>query len=54
MAEIETFNHGPLFGEIFISSDEVEGGIENLRDFKGKLISGICGGGKKMFVLEEG
>ena len=54
MTEFENLTTGPLFGEIFISSSEVEGGIENLRDFKGKLINAISGGGKKMFVLEEG
>ena len=27
-----------FFGEIFITSDEVEGALENLRHFRGRLI----------------
>lgn len=44
----------PTFGEVYLTTDYVEGGIENLRLFKGKLISSLCGGCKKMFVIEEG
>lgn len=41
------------FGEIFISNDDVEGGLEQLKHFRGKLINGACGGFKKMFIIED-
>ena len=44
----------PSFGEIFISNDECEGGLEVLQIFKGKLITSLGGGFKKLFVIEEG
>ncbi len=39
------------FGEIFITSDEVEGSLENLRHFRGKLIQNISGGNKKVINI---
>lgn len=44
----------PCFGEIFITNDECEGGLEVLQIFKGKLITNLGGGFKKLFVIEEG
>jgi len=47
-----TKNEG-LFGEIFITSNETNGGLEMLGYFKGKLISSLGGGHKKLFVIES-
>ena len=44
----------PVSGELFITNDEVNGAIECLKHFKGKLITNICGGFKKLFIIEEG
>ncbi|KAL4436169.1 hypothetical protein ABPG74_018153 [Tetrahymena malaccensis] len=44
----------PQFGEIFITNDEVGGSIEQLKHFRGKLVTNISGGFKKLFVIEEG
>ncbi|CAK72743.1 unnamed protein product (macronuclear) [Paramecium tetraurelia] len=44
----------PTFGEVFLTTDDVQGGLENLKLFKGKLISSLCGGCRKLFVIEEG
>ena len=51
----------PSFGEIFITNDDVNGALENLKLFKvifidllkGKLISNISGGCKKLFIIED-
>jgi len=44
----------PTFGEVFLTTDDVQGGMENLKLFKGKLISSLCGGCRKLFVIEDG
>ena len=44
----------PTFGEIFISNDETNGGLESLQHFKGKLITSLGGGCGKLFVIEDG
>ena len=35
------------FGELFITNDEINGGIESLKHFCGKLVTNCCGGYKK-------
>lgn len=42
-----------LFGEIFMTSNETNGGLEMLSFFKGKLISSLGGGQQKLFVIEN-
>lgn len=55
MSEIlQLHTKSPTFGEIFITNDESEGGMEALQIFKGKLITCLGGGFKKLFVIEEG
>eukprot|EP00825_Cyclidium_porcatum_P046805 TRINITY_DN745_c0_g1_i2.p1 TRINITY_DN745_c0_g1~~TRINITY_DN745_c0_g1_i2.p1 ORF type:complete len:1060 (+),score=235.51 TRINITY_DN745_c0_g1_i2:76-3255(+) len=44
----------PLFGELFVTNDELSGGFEQLKHFRGKLLTTTCGGYKKLFVIEEG
>ena len=44
----------PCFGEIFIINDETQGGLECLQHFKGKLITSLGGGNKKLYVIEDG
>ena len=44
----------PSFGEVFVTNDILNGGIENIKLFKGKLISSICGGCRKIYIIEEG
>lgn len=41
------------YGEVFISSDQTNGGMEVLDHFKGKLVASFGGGCKKLFVTEE-
>jgi hypothetical protein len=41
------------YGEVFISSDQTNGGLEVLDHFKGKLVASFGGGCKKLFVTEE-
>ena len=43
----------PCFGEIFITNNESEGGLEILNHFKGKSITSLGGGYKKLFILED-
>ncbi|EGR29393.1 rcc1 family hect domain protein, putative [Ichthyophthirius multifiliis] len=43
----------PQFGEIFITNDEVNGSLESLKHFRGRLITNACGGYKKLFIIEE-
>ena len=42
-----------LFGEIFITNDESEGALEALNHFKGKSITSLGGGFRKLFIIEE-
>ena len=44
----------PGFGELFMTSDEIQGGMERLTHFSGHLLQNICGGNKKLFIIEEG
>ncbi len=55
MDQILQFNKQvPTFGEVFITNEEIDGGLEILQHFKGKLITSLGGGYKKLFVIEEG
>jgi hypothetical protein len=44
----------PNFGEVFITNDELNGAIDSLKHFKGKLFITSSGGYKKLFIIEEG
>ncbi|KRW99588.1 Regulator of chromosome condensation 1/beta-lactamase-inhibitor protein II [Pseudocohnilembus persalinus] len=41
------------FGEIFLTNDDLDGGIEQLKHFRGKLVNSACGGFKKLFIIED-
>ena len=41
-------------GEIFLCGPETEGTLDVLNAFLGKAITGLGGGCKKMYVIEEG
>ena len=43
----------PTFGELFITNEELNGAIDSLKHFRGRLLTKVCGGHKKMFVIEE-
>lgn len=41
------------FGEILLSSPESHGGLEPIEEFKGRKLSKVSGGFKRIFLFEE-
>ena len=52
MTEYKTENKLGV-GEILICSKDTNGKLEPLKSFIGKVIINVCGGGEKIYVIEE-
>lgn len=51
--KIPVFNNFMSFGELLVASAATQGALESIPESKGKKITGIAGGHRKLFIFEE-